>query len=105
MQSLIIIEYLAGFLAFTYIGGLILMWSCELKRNVLYRQMQKQIRSIENLHLSMAVLHVKTYKISRDYYKKIDKIECIQHFILKKMLYVPTPKCSLGKIGNELFLN
>jgi len=88
MQSLIIIEYIAGFLALTYIGGLISVWLCEIRRNVLYRQMQKQIRSIENLHLSMAVLHVKTYKISRDYYQKIDVIERMQQSILRKMVFI-----------------
>ena len=86
MQSLIIIEYIAGFLALTYIGGLILMWSCELKRNVLYRQMQKEIRLIENFHLSAAMRHVKTYKINMDYCRKIDEVDRVQHFVLKKML-------------------
>ena len=70
MQSLIIVEYVAGFLAPIYISGLILMWSCELKRNVLYRQMRQQIRLIENLHLSTAMQHVKTYKINMDYCRK-----------------------------------
>ena len=86
MQSLIIIEYIAGFLALTYIGGLISVWICELKRNVLYRQMQQQIRLIESLHLSAAMLHVKTYKINMDYCRKIDEIDRVQRFVLKKML-------------------
>lgn len=86
MQFLIIIEYILGFLTLAYIGGLISVWLCEIRRNILYRQMQRCVRLAENLHVSMAVLHVKTYKIKRDYYQKIDKIERIQHFILKKML-------------------
>lgn len=40
----------------------------------------------ENLQISRAVLHVKTYKINRDYCQKIEKIERLQDFILKKML-------------------
>ena len=88
MQSLIIIEYIAGFLALTYIGGLISVWLCEFKRNALYRQMRKQIKAIENLHLSMAVLHVKMYKINMDYCRKIDEVEHIQQSILRKMVFI-----------------
>ena len=88
MQSLIIIEYLTGLLALIYIIGLISVWLCELKRNALYLQMQRRVRLIENLHLSAAMLHVKIYKINMDYCKKIEEIERLQHFILKKMLLV-----------------
>ena len=68
-----------------YISGLILVWLCEIRRNFLYRQMRQCIRLAENLQVSRAVLYIKTYKINRDYYQKIDKIERLQHFILKKM--------------------
>jgi len=86
MQFLIVTEYILGLLALTYIAGIISVWACEFRKTILYRQMQQQIRSIENLHLSAAMLHVKTYKINRDYHQKIEEIECVQSFILKKML-------------------
>ena len=86
MQFLIIIESIAGFLALAYISGLILVWLCEIRSNILYRQMRRCLRLAENLQISRAVLHVKTYKINRDYCQKIEKIERLQDFILKKML-------------------
>lgn len=62
-----------------------MVWLCEIRRNSLYRQMRRCVRLAENLRISRAVLHVKTYKINRDYYQKIEKIERLQHFVLKKM--------------------
>lgn len=88
MNLFLIIIYVVAPLACLYVAGIVSVWLCEMKRNVLYREMQNQFKSIENFRVSMAVLHVKMYKINRDYCRKMDEVERLQQFILKNILFV-----------------
>jgi hypothetical protein len=88
MNILTTIEYFAALLIVLYLLGLIVVWAYDFKRNAIYRRMQQQAMNLENLHLSMAVLHAKKYKIMEDYRRDVSMVERAQQFILENLLLI-----------------
>ena len=88
MDIITTIEYLLAAMAGLYLIGLVVVWIYELKRNALYRRMKEQVRLLENFQLSMAVTHVKMYRITQDYHKNASNLERVQQFILKNVLLI-----------------
>ena len=64
--------------------------------------MQKEIKILENSKSSMAVLHIKKYKIVQDYRTRISKVEKVQKFVMEKILLIPAPKLFAHRNKNEL---
>jgi hypothetical protein len=93
MNIIIIIEYLAIIIISLYIIGIIVVWVCDFKMNIVYRKMQKHFVKLGDLNLSMAVLHAKKYKIMADYRRDILMIEKVQKFILENLLLIK--RCTL----------
>lgn len=88
MNSIITIEYLIAILFGLYLMSLLAVWFYELRRNALYRQMKEQVRLLESLHLSMALFHIKMYKIEEDYRRNALNLEKVQQFIFKNVLLI-----------------
>lgn len=72
--------------ALLYSLGVILVLICEHRMKRLYREMRK-IDVLENSGMSMALVHVKKYKITEDYRLKIARIQKAQKFILEKSCF------------------
>lgn len=88
MNIIATIECFAVVLAALYLIGFAVVWIYDFKRNFVYRRMQEQAKNLENLRLSMAVMHAKKYKIIHDYRKEISTIERVQQNILKNLLLI-----------------
>ena len=88
MKILTTIECLAGLMFILYLLGLVVVWIYDIKRNSLYRIMQEKYKSLDDLHLSMAVMHAKKYKITEDYRRDAFLVEREQHFILENLLLI-----------------
>ena len=88
MLAIIILIYIVAFAALLYCSGLGLVWLFEFRKKSLYQEMRKQVQVLENLRLSMAMLHVKMYKISEDYRRRNAELEKMQQFILEKWLFI-----------------
>ena len=73
--------------------GVASAWICEWRINDLHKMMNEKIKTLENLRISEAVLHIKSYKIKEDYRRKILNIEETQKLIIEKILRMK--KCSL----------
>ena len=82
------IIFIVSVVLFLYLCGLVSVWIYEIKINKIFRKMKEEIRDLENLKLSMAMLHIKTYRITQDYRKKISEMEKIRQFILEKWLFL-----------------
>jgi hypothetical protein len=85
------ISILLAFL-FIYLCGFALALFYEIKINKTFGRMRAEIKNLENSRLSMAMLHLKEYKITQDYRRKISEIERGRQFFLEKWLLAPTPK-------------
>jgi len=88
MNILTTIEYFVAVMIGLYLIGLIVVWVYDLKRNAIYRRMRQHAMSLESLHLSMAVLHAKQYKIMEDYRRDVGVVERVQQFILENLLLI-----------------
>jgi hypothetical protein len=73
--------------ALLYSLGVILVLICEHRMKRLYREMREKIDVLENSGMSMALVHVKKYKITEDYRLKIARIQKAQKFILEKAVF------------------
>lgn len=71
-----------------YLIGLVAVWMLERKRSVLYQQMKKQVRCLEENGLMMAVLHAKNYRIMEDYRRRALGVERTKNFILENLLFI-----------------
>ena len=76
----IVLLFLAAFCV-----GMISVWICEWRINVLYKKMRRKIKTLESLQISGALLYTKTYKIKEDYNRRILNVEKIQKLILEKI--------------------
>lgn len=88
MQFLLTITYMIGIVALAYLGCAASAWAYELRIDALYRSMRKRKMRLEEIGLSMAVLHAKAYKITEDHRKKISEFEKRQRFIVEKLLFL-----------------
>lgn len=86
--AIAVIICIVSFLLFLYLCGLVFALAYEAKINKIFRKMKEETRSLENLKLSMAMIHLKTYKITQDYQKKISEMEKTRQFILEKWLFL-----------------
>ena len=96
MDIIIAIEYLIGVMLGLYLTGLMVVWFYEIKRNSLRERMRLQMKFLENSHLSMALLHAKTYKIKEDYNREALGMEMVQQFILRNVLLIRNMQDSLS---------
>jgi len=88
MNILTTIEYFMAMMIGLYLVGLVVVWAYDLKRNAIYRRMRQHAMELEGLHLSMAVLHAKKYKIMEDYRREVSMVERVQQFILENLLLI-----------------
>lgn len=88
MNMLITIEYFVGLMLVLYLIGMIVVLVYDFKKNSLYKSMQESVRNMGSLHLSMAVIHARTYMIMENYRRDVFAIERVQQFILENMFFV-----------------
>ena len=86
MQIFVIIEYILGITFFVYFSGVVSIWICEFRMNILCKKMRQKIHLLERFNMSKAVFYAKMYKISEDHRKDILGIERVQQFILENVL-------------------
>lgn len=86
MSAIIILIYTTVFAASMFCAGVAVVWIFEWRMNSLRKMMGNEIRCIENLPISNAVMHIRTYRIKENYRRRILNIEKNQKFILEKIL-------------------
>lgn len=86
MNIIVIIEYIAMVLAGLYLLGLAMMWFLGLKKNICYSRMQNQIKVLESMSKSSAVVNARKYQINQDYQKSILALEKNEQFVLENIL-------------------
>lgn len=77
--------YLALLFLTAFCVGMVSVWICEWRINVLYKKMRQKIKTLESLRISGALLYTKIYKIKEDYNRRILNIEKIQKLISEKI--------------------
>lgn len=88
MQYLPITIYLLALIASFYLLGIFSLLVCEYRTGALYRKCRTEIDYLENIGMSMALVHAKKYKITEDYRLEIAKIEKARKFIFEKLLFL-----------------
>lgn len=88
MDSTTVIKILMAMIALLYLAGLTLVLICEWRKTSIYKQAKIQLEVVENLKMSRAVLHVKSFKIRQDYLRKMAEIDRRQRFILERLLLI-----------------
>ncbi len=83
MNLFIFIKYFLALAVIIYISGIISIWIYARRQEFLYRKMQGEMKLLENIGLSGAVMQIKAYRIREDYRRELEMIERVQSFILK----------------------
>lgn len=86
MFIIVTIECIFALAALIYLIGLTIVWIWEFRKNALYAKRQQNLKMLEFLPKSAAVLHAKAYKIGKDYRNDLQRLEDVQFFILENIL-------------------
>ena len=85
MKIFPVILFLFSTTLFIYGSRAIFGWICEWRISALQKKMRREIKALENLQISGALLYTKNYKIKEDYRHKILNIEEVQKLVVKRM--------------------
>ncbi len=88
METILIIKLFLVVIGSAYAVGLFLVWWYENKKTRMYRIVLRQIDFLKSLRLSMALLHVKIFKVEQDYRQWSEMIDGRQQFIFEKVLFL-----------------
>jgi uncharacterized membrane protein len=88
MEFSIMLKILIAAVAGVYLLSLLMVLIYERRKMSLYKKAKKEIILIENLGISMAVLHAKMFRVRHDYLKMVGDIDRKQQFIFEKILLI-----------------
>lgn len=88
MDAISIIEYVFALTFIVYAAAAIIVWTFEFKKNVLYSELQKQMKILENLCISQALKSIRSYKIREDYRRASEKMENFQKLITANIFFL-----------------